>query len=80
MTWLKNTIMIVTAALPLSLISVNSYIKINSPDSYTMGIGVANLLFLSMQIFLSAVSTVAYEAIALAFLSLALMVGIGISL
>lgn len=45
-----------------------------------MGIGVVYLLFLVMQIGMSAFSAVAYEALAVALCSLIVMVGIGIFL
>ena len=77
MNWIKRTILTLTAGLPLCFIAFSYYVKTNNPDGYNMGVGVVYLLFMVVQIGLSVVSAVAYNAIAIALCSIGVMMAIG---
>ena len=70
-------ILTLTACLPLCFIALSYYVKTNNPGGYNMGIVFVFLLFLVVQIGMSVVSAVAYNAIAIALCSIGVMMAIG---
>ena len=76
MNWIKRTILTLTAGLPLCFIAFSYYVKTNNPGAYSMGAGFVFLLFLVVQIGMSVVSAVAYDAIAIALCSIGVMMAI----